>query len=111
MKNPTPEERTKACIRRLNAIIGERGWNPDEDSRIFGVKITKHTQLPQREGMIVFGPTTSEACHGFILGIMESQIHLGENEFINAEAVNLKSLCKSLKYDDFVTNELDTLTV
>ena len=103
--NSEAEERTKSCIRTLIEMIKIHGW--DEDiNRIFGVRVTKNNLNNDREGMIVYGPSTPEACQAFVLGLKEVVISLapeGESfEPILVDCVNLKQLCRRVEYEDFL---------
>ena len=114
MNRTTPRQRTDACLRRLNQIKDKIVWN-EYPERIYGVKITKHIRTPDKEGMIVFGPDTAQSCQAFVLGICEAQSHCPEyiagGFVIDAETINLKTLCKVIEYDDFMKENIDTITL
>jgi hypothetical protein len=98
----TPKEKTKSCVRTLIEMIKLHGWSEDP-SRIFGVKVIKNSLDTSREGMIVYGPSSPEACQAFVLGIDEISMSMDNgNPPISVECVNLKQLCRRVEYEDFL---------
>lgn len=102
MKIMKPDEKTKSCIRTLIEMIKLHGWDEDS-SRIFGVKIVKNNLDKSREGMIVYGPSSPEACQAFVLGIDEISMSIDNKKPpVEVECINLKQLCRRVEYQDFL---------
>ena len=91
------EKKTIMCLRVIKNTVDKRGGFVDGD--IYGVMVVRDDKFKKRNGMIVYGPSSSESCQAFILGMTEIMIReqLDDLEFT---WVNLRRLLKKLQYYD-----------
>ena len=92
-------KKTVTCLRILKQSIDKRGGFED-NKRIFGVMIVKDDKFPERNGMIVYGPSDSESCQAFILGVKEVMIRDWSSNEVEITWVNLRRMIKKLEYYD-----------
>jgi len=90
------QKKTVTCLRILRDSINKRGGFQDAD-RIFGVMIVRDNKFPERDGMIVYGPSNSESCQAFILGMKEVMIREHE-DYLEVTWINIRKMLKKLEY-------------
>ena len=91
-------KKTMACLRVLKQSIDKRGGFRDKD-HIFGVMVVGDDKFPERNGMIIYGPNSSENCQAYILGMKEIMIREGTEE-LEITWINIRSMMKKMQYYD-----------
>lgn len=94
-------KKTIACLRVLKKSIDKRGGFRDNE-HIFGVVIERDDKFPERNGMIIYGPSSSENCQAFILGMKEIMIR-EETEELEITWINIRAMLKKMEYEDLFT--------